>query len=298
MDARNALLIINPNSRSADSADMNAGIARLAAAGITVHRIDSSGPGETRDAIRGAGDDTDLVILAGGDGTLHAALDALVDRQLALAVLPLGTGNDFARSVGIPMELDGAFELIARGHRHRVDLGRLNGAWFLNAISIGLGVAVSQSLTPEAKRSLGVFSYLKAMIDSLADSRSFRARLDIDGRRRRVRSIHLAVGNGRFYGGGNVIHEEATIDDGVLHLYSIRPQSFWQLLMLAPLWRNGQHHRSRGTFAATGRRISIRTRRPLEVYSDGEPATRTPVAIELHPEALEVVAPGPEESET
>lgn len=293
MSANTALLIINPNSRSADSTDMQAGINHLEAAGIAVQRVESSSAGETRQAIAGAGAEVGMIILAGGDGTLHSALGAILDRGLPLAVLPLGTGNDFARSAEIPLDLEAAFEVIARGHCRRVDLGRLNGEWFLNAASIGLGVAVSQSLTAEEKRSLGVFSYLKAMLDALSRSRSFRVRLEVDGRRYRLRSFHLAVGNGRFYGGGNVIHEDATVDEGLLRLYSIKPQAFWRLLLLAPLWRRGQHHRVAGTFSVTGKHMVIRTRKPLEVTSDGEPATHTPAELEVRPGALEIIAPAP-----
>lgn len=288
---RRALLVINPNSRSADSADMHEGIARLEQAGITVSRFESGGPEDTNRAIEDRQESTDLVILAGGDGTLHAAIPALHRCRLPLAILPLGTGNDFARSLGIPLDLEQAFTTIIEGRSRLIDLGRVNGKLFLNAASVGLGVQVSHSLTAELKRNLGVFSYLKALFDSLSRSRAFRVSLDVDGRHYRLRSIQLAVGNGRFYGGGNIIHEEATIDEGMMHLYSIKPLGFWQLLILAPLWRSGRHGESQNTFTTSGRRFSIRTSPSMELHTDGEPATRTPAEMEVLPQALEVISP-------
>lgn len=291
MSRKRALLIVNPNSRSADSADMQRGIARLEEAGVSVNRVESDSAAQSIRAIEAQQSSTDMVILAGGDGTLHSTVDTLHRCQLPLAVLPLGTGNDFARSLGIPLELEPAFEVIARGHSRLVDLGRVNGKLFLNAASVGLGVQVSRSLTAEVKRDLGVFSYLKALLDSLSRSKSFRVSLDVDGRHYRLRSIQLAIGNGRFYGGGNVIHEEAAIDEGLLHLYSIEPLGFWQLLLLAPLWRIGKHRQSDNAFTVSGRRFSIRTSPSLEMYTDGEPATHTPAEMEVLPGALEVIAP-------
>jgi diacylglycerol kinase (ATP) len=284
-------LIVNPHSRSADSADMREGVAGLEAAGIHVHRVESSSPEQSEEEIARRVGSIDFVILAGGDGTLHSSVPVLYRHRLPLAILPLGTANDLARSLAIPIDLEGAFATIRAGKRRKIDLGQVNGELFLNAVHVGLGVTITKELTADAKERLGVFSYLKAMIASLRRSRSFRARVEIDGEVHRLRSIQLAVGNGRFYGGGNVIDEHAAIDEGLIHLYSIKPRPLWELLLLAPLWRRGRQRRSQNTFCAAGRRIVIRPSRSMEVYSDGEPATRTPAVIEVLPGALEVLAP-------
>ena len=102
--------------------------------------------------------------------------------------------------------------------------------------------------------------------------------------------MHLAVGNGRYYGGGNIIREDAWIDDGQLSLYSLKPQKVWKLLLLAPLLRIGGQRRARRIFTATGRQIEIRTTHPMAIYADGEPVGHTPARFEILPGAVEAIA--------
>jgi YegS/Rv2252/BmrU family lipid kinase len=284
-------LVVNPHSRAADDTDLDQGIAGVESSGVRLQRFHSTGPEQTRREISARAATLDLVVLAGGDGTLHAALETLRRHELALGVLPLGTANDLARSLGIPAALDEAFAILRGGHRKRIDLGRVNGRPFLNAVNIGLGVTLNKVLTEESKQRLGVLSYLRALFASLSRSRSFRARVEVDGKEYSLRSMQMAIGNGRFYGGGNVINDSARIDDGLLHLYSIEPQRLWQLLLLAPLWRSGKHRLAQSTFCISGRHIVVRTSRSLEVYADGEQVTCTPAEIEVMPAELEVVAP-------
>lgn len=292
---RTALLIVNPNSRSGSDADMQEGIALLEAAGIQLINTTSNSAEQTRRLIVEHCRTIDLVILGGGDGTISSAAPALYQHQLPFAILPLGTANDLARSLGMSGDLLEAFQLIVKNHRSRMNLGVVNGHYFFNAANIGLGVRVTHELTPEIKKQWGVFSYLAAVFVALKKNRKFRATIRVDGKTYKVSSIQLAVGNGRYYGGGNVIDEYSTIDDGKLCLYSVPPLTLWELLTLAPLLRNGKQRLTDKIFTASGQRIEINTSRLREIHADGEPVSITPALFEVIPEALEVIRPQPDE---
>lgn len=293
--SRTALLIINPNSRSGGDVDIQEGIALLERSGFTLIQSVSGSAEETTQLIDRYCKQVDLVILGGGDGTISSAAAALYRHQLAFAVLPLGTANDLARSLGMTGTVPEAFQLIVDNHRSPMDLGVVNGHYFFNAANIGLGVRVTHELTPEIKKQWGVFSYLAAIFAALKKHRKFRATIVVDDQSYSVHSIQLAVGNGRYYGGGNIIDEHSTIDDGQLCLYSVPPLTLWELLSLAPLLRSGKQHLTKKIFTAAGRKIEIKTSRLREIHADGEPVGITPAQFEVIPEALHVIRPRPEQ---
>ena len=216
------------------------------------------------------------MILAGGDGTMNAAADALVECRLPLGILPTGTGNDLARTLGIPTDLAAAAAVIGAGRRHAIDLGRVNGKHFFNAASIGLSAEVTRHHTAERKRRYWLFAYVLSLRDAWRTTRPFRARLRCDGRLHRLRAIQVTVGNGRHYGGGMTVSEDAAIDDGWLDVYCLQPGSFWRLLALFPALRLGRLRPERACHVMRGRTIEVDTRRPLPVNTDGELTTQHP----------------------
>ncbi|HSC66416.1 MAG TPA: lipid kinase [Cellvibrio sp.] len=286
-----ALLILNGNSRNGADADIQEGLTLLAAAGVSIIQKNSGSPEETAQLIEEHAEQIDFVILGGGDGTISSAAEALYKHQLAFAVLPLGTANDLARSLGIPNDLAEAFQIILTNNRSKINLGMINGHYFFNAAHIGLGVKVTRELTPEVKKKWGVLSYLKAAFSAFQNNRAFRATILANGRTFKLRSIQLAIGNGRYYGGGNVIDENSEIDDGLLRLYSLPPSSLWELLTKAPLLRYGKHSQMEKTFTLSSKRIEVRTLHPKEIHADGEPVSHTPAIFKVIPQALEVFRP-------
>ncbi|WP_043316669.1 lipid kinase [Microbulbifer sp. HZ11] len=285
------LVLINPASRSGgDRADqLDAGVSQLREAGWSVEVRETCGPEDAAASIHGAR--VDIVAIGGGDGTVSGCARALVERGLPFAVLPMGTANDLARSLGIE-SLEQSFKAIRDGRKTRIDLAQIGDEYFFNVANLGLGVQVTEALTPDVKRRWGVFSYLKAVSEALTRRNQFKVRLEIDGRKFRLRSMQLAVGNGRFYGGGNVVHEEATISDSRLHLYSLKPQGLLELLSLAPFIRLGQHRVSQRIFTESGAEVHIETSPPgMAVHADGEPVAKTPVSIRVVAGVIEAVVP-------
>jgi diacylglycerol kinase (ATP) len=233
----------------------------------------------------------DLVIVGGGDGTLNAAVDAIVDTQLPLGILPLGTANDLARTLGIPNSLPAACQIIAAGNLRRIDLGWVNGKYFFNVASLGLSVNITQKLTREVKRRWGIFAYAAIALQVIWKSRPFSAEIRTQDQSFRVKTVQIAVGNGRYYGGGMAVFHDATIDDQRLDLYSLEIQHWWQIIPLLPAIRQGRHIHWRSVRAIQGQELEVYTRKPYPVNTDGEITTYTPAVFRVMPRAIGVLVP-------
>ena len=285
-----ALLVVNRRSREGN-ADLGAGIELLASRGFSLLEFYTADPAAIPGVIRKHRREVELVILGGGDGTLNTAARSVVESGLPLGILPMGTANDLARTLRIPISLREACRVIAAGRKHRIDLGEVNGRYFFNAASIGLAVRVTHQLSPELKARWGVLAYARGLLRALQENRPFAAEIVCNGRSLRHRSIQIAVGNGRHYGGGMTINTRAMIDDHCLNLYSLEPQSLWRLLRLVPDLRRGTAGRRPGVKLVSGREISIRTRHPQPVVTDGELTARTPARFRVVESALSVFVP-------
>ena len=233
----------------------------------------------------------DLAIVGGGDGTLNAAIEGLMDAGLPLAILPLGTANDLARTLGIPASLPEACRAIATGELHYIDLGWVNGKYFFNVASFGLSVQITAKLTKEAKRRWGIFAYAIAALKAMWQARPFSAEIRHQGESVSVKTIQIAVGNGRYYGGGMTVAHDATIDDRRLDLYSLEIERWWQILTLIPALRQGRYSRRFGIRTLEGQEIEVYTRKPYPINTDGEITTHTPARFRVIPRALAVIVP-------
>jgi len=287
---KRALLIVNQTSRSG-TANLEAGTRYLQQQGIAGRQLVLERPDQDGDPIRRHAGQADCVLVGGGDGSMNAAAAALVDTGLPLGVLPMGTANDLARTLSIPTALEQACAVVAGGILHRIDLGRVNGHYFFNVAHIGLGVHVAHQMSPDLKQRWGVLSYARGLFTALRSFRPFHADIVCDGRRRRVRVIQIAVGNGRHYGGGMTVAAQARIDDHRFCLYSVAPLSLWELLRSAWAFRTGRFEAHHPVDLDTGRAVTITTRRSLIVTADGEELTRTPARFELLTGAVQVFVP-------
>jgi YegS/Rv2252/BmrU family lipid kinase len=285
-----ALVLSNPKARRGD-AEIAPVVARLEAGGIAVRRECFSGPDEVEaDILRGAGW-ADCVVVCGGDGTLNAAIPAMLKTGLPLGILPLGTANDLARTLHIPDSLNAAADVILAGHRRVIDIGWVNEHPFFNVASIGLSVDLTRELSSGLKKRWGRLGYALAGWRALRRARRFSAWITEGGETTRVKTVQIAVGNGRHYGGGNVVEETAEIDDGHLDLYSLELSNVWQLALGLRTFRSGTHGAWDEVRTARGTEFEIQTREPREVNADGEIVTETPAVFRIQPKALTVLAP-------
>ena len=288
---RRALILANPHSRSA-GAGVDAAVAELHTAGIDVLRPAWREDESLAAAIGRHRDRVDFVVIAGGDGSLNAAASALIDSGLPLGILPGGTANDLARTLGLPLDMVGAARIIAAGRIKAIDVGDVNGKPFFNVASLGMSARLADRLSRETKRRWGRLAYALTAVEVLIEARRFGAiiRSD-DGEEITVRSLQIAVGNGRHYGGGMIVEETAEIDDGRLDLYSLEFRDVWTLPFMALAFRQGRHGLRDEVRTMSGTRFEIRTRRPMPINADGEIVTQTPAVFSVRPGAIQVFAP-------
>jgi len=290
MAPKRALLIVNAKARSGEAL-LQAAVERLEAYGITPVHVDCRKREDMTPRIVEHGRDADLVVVGGGDGTINSAAEGVMRLKVPLGILPLGTANDLARTLGIPTDLDGAARVIAEGRPHRIDLGDVNGHPFFNVASIGLSVELARVLTRDIKRRYGRLGYAFAAMRVLARATPFRATIISDEGSAIVSTLQIAVGNGRYYGGGMAVEKTARIDDKHLDLYSLELKRAWKLAFMAKSFRYGEHGAWDEVRAIRAKAFEIRTRRPRPVNADGEIVCETPARFTIKPGAVTVLVP-------
>lgn len=288
--ARRALLIVNTQSRGGEAA-RDAARDALVRRGIEpLHR-----ESETREAlspliVEHAGS-VDMILVAGGDGTINAAAAGVLKSGRPLGIIPAGTANDLARTLGVPADIEQAADVIAGGRLRKIDVGLVNDVPFFNVASIGLSVELTHELTSEVKRRWGKLGYAVAAMRALSKARPFRARIVGADQRVRVFTLQIAVGNGVYYGGGSKIEETAEIDAGELDLYSLEFAKAWRVVLMLRALRYGVHGSWKEVRSMKGQSFEIRTRRPRPVNADGEIVTETPARFSQLRGAVEVFVP-------
>jgi YegS/Rv2252/BmrU family lipid kinase len=298
IDARRAALIVNTRSRTGERTFFQA-LDRLQDLGVTLGptyavRDPVRLPETVRDVLDD-GSEYRLLILGGGDGSVSSVVDFLAHHHVVLGLLPLGTANDFARTLGIPSDIEGACQTIAAGKMVDVDLGLAGDNYYVNVASVGLGVEATRALSPWMKKSVGPLAYPAAAIKAFLNHKPFSARLTFpDGDHEPVeheRLLQVAVGNGRFYGGGMVVAPESGIDDRSLDVYAIELGRHRDLIGVARYLKSGDFIRGEGVSQYRTGRVRLETDPELAVNIDGEVVTRTPQNFSVAHNALKVLVP-------
>lgn len=287
---RRTLVLLNPNARQGKQ-NIDGLLDRMEDQGLAIKVESSLGAGDLANAIVKRKDDFDCVVVCGGDGTINAAARGLIETGLPMGILPMGTANDLARTLGIPFELDKAADIIVAGTTNAIDVGTVNGHPFFNVASLGLSADLARGLTQETKQRWGRLGYAVAAGRVLMRARPFTAWIRNKDEKVRVKTLQIAVGNGRHYGGGNVVEESAAIDDGQLDLYSLELKSVFQLAMMMPSFRQGAHGAWNEVRTKRCVEFDIETRTPRPINTDGELVTETPAHFKVHREAVTVYVP-------
>jgi YegS/Rv2252/BmrU family lipid kinase len=287
---RRALLLFNPGARRAGEG-FGAVMPRLVQGGLAVTVEPFSAlPELARDIVR-LRESADLIVLCGGDGTIASGAMAVMESGLPLGIIPMGTANDLARTLAIPMDLEQAADVIVNGATRRIDVGSVNGHAFFNVASIGLSADLARTLDAGLKKRWGRLGYAIAALRVLSRARRFEATITEKDFETRVSTYQIAVGNGRHYGGGNVVEEKAAIDDGHLDLYSLEVSAVWKLAAMMRSFRAGRQGLWNEVRTAKCVRFDVVTKRPMPVNTDGEIVTSTPASFMVHPGAIEVFVP-------
>jgi diacylglycerol kinase (ATP) len=264
---------------------------QLASRGAAVDVHASSSPADlTRVAAESSTAGYDRVVICGGDGTFHLAVREFDLDRGVLGVVPLGSGDDFARVLGIPRDVRGACDLILDGRTREVDVATANGTRYLGVAGLGFDSEVA-GYAQNVKLLRGSIVYLYSILRVLPRFTPHRVRIETESGTREEVIMFAVVGNTRQYGGGIRIVPDALIDDGVLDVCIVHRTSRLQLLMTLPRVYNGTHVRKAFVETGRGRRFRFESDQPLDVYADGESVTTTPVMFSLAERKLKVVAP-------
>ncbi|RAY11727.1 diacylglycerol kinase [Actinomadura craniellae] len=234
----------------------------------------------------------DLVVVGGGDGTIAEAVGHLAGLDVALGLLPLGTTNNFARGLHLPVGLAGAVAVLRDGKVADVDVGYIGDEVFANMVSIGLSVQVAERVSPRLKRLAGRSAYALTALRLLPRHRPFRAVLRIDGESHELTTHQLNIANGS-HQSGRPFAADASLDDRLLAVYRLGDAGLPQLAAATVRHMLAGHRRSLADdmFLTTDDRVHVETDPPLGVEADGELRGRTPVTIVMRANALRVLVP-------
>ena len=233
----------------------------------------------------------DLVILGGGDGTISGLVDFLVGKGVTLGVLPLGTANSFCRTLGIPLDIEGAVKVLSEGRPKRIDLGMIDRDYFANAATMGIAPKIAETVPHDLKKWLGRAGYLGWAALQYAKFRPFPVSIDDgSGRPKLMRAVEVRIANGRFHGGQEMM-EDAAIDNGEIVVEVVRGHLRSRLIYnwTANVLKLPQRREKVTVFR--GQSIRIDSDKPRPISIDGEVLAKTPVTAKVAAGVIEVMVP-------
>lgn len=290
-------LIANPAAGTAQAPEAAASaIARLRTAGHRVVLCETTGPEDAeRDARAAVQAGADLVVSAGGDGTLNQVVNGVASEnglsQCAIGLLPLGTGNDFARGLGLTDGVEQATDVLVAGHQRQVDLVRLDDRVFLNASAGGFTAETSANVTSDLKRVAGKLAYLIGGARALLEYSPVPVRIEGGGHVVETDLQLFAVCNGAYIGGGHQLAPTARLDDGLVEVCVVRATSSPEFLALLPRLSSGDHIEDDDVVYFRTKEVTLTFARPIKVNTDGEVLEASRCHYRVAPGAVRVLAP-------
>ncbi|WP_354293384.1 diacylglycerol kinase family protein [Sphingomonas sp. 1185] len=232
----------------------------------------------------------DLLILGGGDGTISGLVDLMVGHDVMLGVLPLGTANSFARSLDIPLDIEGAVEVIRTGRPRRIDLGMIDNDYYANCAAMGMSPKIAETVPHKLKKVAGRLGYLGWAAYQFLRFRPFTLIVEQNGTRERLRVVEVRISNGPYHGGTELV-ESASVDSGEIVVQAVCGHVKRRLIVnwAASILRSD--YRKEKVREFRGRSIRINTIPPLPISIDGEVLAHTPVTARIAPGIIEVMAP-------
>ena len=232
----------------------------------------------------------DLVVLGGGDGTISGLVDLLVGKGVVLGVLPLGTANSFARSLGLPLDIEGAVEVLRNGKPRRIDLGMIDGDYFANCAAMGISPQIAETVPHTLKKLLGRVGYLGWAAWRFVKFRPFTLIVGEGAAATRLKVVEVRISNGPFHGGTQVV-DGADLQSGEIVVQAVVGHAKRYLLRHWAAAFAGHEMRHLDTREFRGKSLRVATEPPLPISIDGEVLAKTPVVARVAAAAIEVMAP-------
>jgi len=286
-------IIFNPRAGSAtDRKSILSQLARLNPLALRITRKAGDAEKWARSAIKTT---CDCVVVAGGDGTLNEVVNGLAThaKKVRVGIVPLGTGNDFARTLGLPSSIEQNIDILCSGKTKRIDLVRVKSKrtrYFVNVSAGGFSGVVDGKITPKIKRTWGPLAYIRGAAAALPQLHAYRTEILLDDREQLSAELYnLVVANGRFVAAGLPIAPEANPSDGFLEVVLIPKLCAAEIAVLAAEIVLGKHLSSKATIFRQAKKISVRSRPGMCFNVDGELVGNAPAVFQILPRALSFV---------
>lgn len=289
-EIKSAALIVNAKSRKGQKLFRRA-CRRLGQLPFPVDAHAVEDPGQLEATVKRAlAKSPDLVILGGGDGTISGLVDLLVGKDVILGVLPLGTANSFARTLGIPLNIDGAIQVFATGTARRIDLGMIDGDYFANCAAMGLSPQIAETVPHGLKKVLGRIGYLGWAAGQYARFKPFILTVHDGSEEKRLRVVEVRISNGPYHGGTWLV-DEAQVDSGQIVVQAVTGRYRRTLIKNWFASFLGLEARHQDTVSFTGQSLRVDTRPSLPISIDGEVLAHTPVTARIAAGIIRVMVP-------
>ncbi|MBO9521048.1 MAG: diacylglycerol kinase [Nocardioidaceae bacterium] len=264
---------------------------RLADAGYDVRSLQGRDADEALDLARQAvADGVETLVVIGGDGMVHLAVQALAGSGTRLGVVPAGTGNDVARALDLPRkDAAAATDVVIAGKERVIDLARIGHKLYVTVLAAGFDAIVNE----RANQMTWPKGQMRYNLATLAELRTFSPIpyvLEVDGEQHRFEAMMVAVGNSSSFGGGMRIAEGASLDDGLLDVIAIAPMTKVELLRTFPKLFSGSHIGNPKVTRYVGKSVTVAAP-GITAYADGERMAALPLTVEVVPQALRVLVP-------
>ena len=235
------------------------------------------------------------IVTAGGDGTLNGVINGIAKRanEVSVGLVPLGTGNDFARSLGLPATINENIDILLSAKTTPIDLVRVESdrpRYFVNVSAGGFSGIVDEKLTPKIKRTWGPLAYIRSAAAALPELHGYRTDLVFDDEERlSVDLYNVIIGNGRFVAGGLPIAPDADLRDGLLDVVLIPKRPAAEVALLATEIILGKHLSSNAIIFRRAKKIAVRSRPRMWFNVDGELVGNEPAVFQVVPRALNFI---------
>ncbi len=233
------------------------------------------------------------IVAVGGDGTVREVAMALIGTELPLGIIPCGTGNDYVRPLGIPLDVDADIDILLHGQRRRMDTGEINGQRFINVAGFGFDVDVLDSTEIYKKKMKnGSLAYIRGLINALKNLRLRKTHVVLPDQELDFNALLMTAGNGTHFGGGMNITPKAVPDDGLLDICIAHDVSKLTVLMVLPQLLKGKHLKNKHITYFTTTSLTAVCDPVSRIEVDGEVMEGTPIELNIVPKSLTVLVKG------
>jgi diacylglycerol kinase (ATP) len=285
------LVILNPTSQHGKAFEMKDRlVATLEGLGLDFTLHVSSSPADVIETVKNNLDNYTNFVSFGGDGTIHSLANILVNTDKNLGCIPMGSGNDIARNLNIPLEMEAACQVLKNCNVKRIDMGLINGKYYYLAVA-GAGFdSVVNDLANKTKFPIkGPAKYSYAVYKTLITYRSKKFHIKYDGNQKTVDAMFLVVGNMASYGGGMKITPDADPEDGIFDVCIIKRMSKMHFIKIFPSVFKGEHVTDKHVEILRAKSVEIDSDYNFSVFADGEYMCKLPVKFEVAEKSLNFI---------